>query len=227
MLNEKFNNLHDEIMKIKYRNNYVISESPRYRPLIGNNEEFDEVPKLTNEAGEQEPEIKQDDNAQPQSNDTPIDSKPPTPSFDVENEPQLSNDEMRGTNPSNPEPNVDVIQNDIIKSNVEAMKNINDKLESLSNVVQGLNSKLTTLSSNVEEVREPTDSEKLMNKSKVSYPYYFNLNDFWQGNWFNEKRENDNEKGVKKLPDGTFVADFDDLPQKSKVDIQNSFNELI
>ena len=66
-----------------------------------------------------------------------------------------------------------------------------------------------------------------MSKKEVSYPYYFNLNDFWQGNWFNEKRNQANEKGVKELPDGTFVADFDELPRKSKTDIQSSFNDMI
>jgi len=90
------------------------------------------------------------------------------------------------------------------------------------------------LSADVEEVREPTDSEKLMNKTEVSYPYYFNLNDFWKDNWFDQKRAQNNginggdaeQQGMKELPDGTYVADFDDLPQKSKIDVQNSFNEI-
>ena len=29
-----------------------------------------------------------------------------------------------------------------------------------------------------------------------------------------------------KLPDGTYIADFDDLPLNSDVDISNSFNKL-
>ena len=76
-----------------------------------------------------------------------------------------------------------------------------------------LNSKLEALNTDVEEVREPTNTEKLMSKVNVSYPYYFNLNDFWKGNWFNEKRDKETEKGIKELPDGTYVADFDELPQ--------------
>jgi hypothetical protein len=125
------------------------------------------------------------------------------------------------------EPEVDVIQNDIIKHNIEAMKSIHTQLEDLNAMVQGLNGKLETLNADVEEVREPTNTEKLMSKKNVSYPYYFNLNDFWNGNWFTEKRENEAEKGIRELPDGTFVADFDDLPQKSRIDIQNSFNDII
>ena len=120
---------------------------------------------------------------------------------------------------------VDDIQNDIIKHNIAAMQSIDDQLKSLNATVDGLNSKLAGLSAEVEEVREPTNTEKLMSKTNVSYPYYFNLNDFWSGNWFNEKRKAEQEKGVRELPDGSFIADFDDLPQKSKQDVQSSFKE--
>jgi hypothetical protein len=106
------------------------------------------------------------------------------------------------------------------------MKSIHDQLQSLEATNQALSAKLEALNAEVEEVREPSNTEKLMNKTSVSYPYYFNLNDFWQGNWFNQKREQEHEKGVRELPDGTFIADFDDLPQKSKNDVQNSFNSF-
>jgi len=115
----------------------------------------------------------------------------------------------------------------IIKHNIEAMKSIHDQLEQLNSTIQGLNSKVESLNVDVEEVREPTNAEKLMNKTSVSYPYYFNLNDLWQDNWFDQKRATEMEKGIKELPDGTYVADFDDLPQKSKIDIQNSFNDMV
>ena len=42
------------LRKFKHRTEYLISETPKYRPLVTSNEEFDEVPILTNEAGEQE-----------------------------------------------------------------------------------------------------------------------------------------------------------------------------
>jgi hypothetical protein len=130
-----------------------------------------------------------------------------------------------GADMANPQGQVDDIQNDIIKHNIEAMKSINDQLQSLDKTTQDLNAKLDSLNADVEEVREPTNTEKLMSKSNVSYPYYFNLNDFWSGNWFDEKHGGEKEKGVRELPDGSFIADFDDLPQKSKQDVQNSFNE--
>lgn len=223
--------------KFKYRVNYKINESAKYRPLVGMDEEFDELP-LRNEAGEPEEPPKPDtsgDVPKPPSNDPQMGTPAPTPTpaFDDNangaTPPDGNTLPMDGGIPptmAEPTPQVDDIQNEIIKHNLEAMKSIHDQLEKLNSMTLSLDDKLNSLSSEVEEVREPSNTEKLMNKTNVSYPYYFNLNDFWSGNWFNEQREKELDKGIKELPDGSFVADFDDLPQKSKIDIQNSFNDL-
>lgn len=235
MKNDKKNNLSKEhLRKIKHRVDYIINESPKYRPLVNDGDEYDDVPPLTNEAGDQEDAEKAGGGEVPPapSNDQPIGTDAPIPAFDKTGEEggDVPVEPMTGEAPmppAEPEQQVNDIQNDIIKHNIEVMKSIHDKLESLDTTVQGLNAKLDTLNADVEEVREPTNSEKLMSKTNVSYPYYFNLNDFWSGNWFNEKRNKEMEKGINKLPDGTFVADFDDLPQKSKMDVQDSFNEIV
>jgi len=243
--NAKTKLFEEQLRKFKYRVDYKVNESPRYRPLVGEDEEFDEVPSLTNEAGDQEdapkpegavPPAPTNDQPMGMENDSqpPVPTEPPVPAFDAaggmpppDGAPAgMDGMPPMGGAPVEPQQQVDDIQNEIIRHNIEAMKSIHDQLESLNNMVQGLNGKLETLGADVEEVREPTNTEKLMNKSKVSYPYYFNLNDLWTGNWFNEKREQEMEKGVRELPDGTFIADFDDLPQKSKTDVQNSFNEI-
>jgi len=236
MGNDKKQNLsEDHLREFRHRVNYVISETPRYRSLMGTNEEFDEVPMMTNEVGDQEDAKK----PAPQppvepSNDQPI-GDAPIPAFD---EPQgdlpPEGDLPAGEPPAAPIPpeeqmenQVDDLQNEIIKHNISAMRSIHDQLAGLSKNIDVMNTKMEELNADVEEVREPTDSEKLMNKTEVSYPYYFNLNDFWQDNWFDQQREQGNEKGIKKLPDGTYVADFDDLPLKSKTDIGDSFNDMI
>jgi hypothetical protein len=244
--------MEEQLRKIRYYNNYRINESPRYRPLVDNNEEFDNLPvevyntddgqavpqspSFTNEAGDQEDAIKPQGNEPPApSNDLPIETgEPNTGETDANEIPDdsINPEDTELNNPESvqsvqPEQNVNDIQNEIIKHNIAAMQSIHDELEGLNSTVQGLNSKLESLNTEVEEVREPTNSEKLMSKTNVSYPYYFNLNDFWKGNWFNEKRNEEMEKGVRELPDGTFIADFDDLPEKSKTDVQNSFNEFI
>jgi hypothetical protein len=261
MKNEKKDKLFEEgLKKFKYRVGYKINETPRYRPLVGNNEQFDNLPtevyntedglpvpagaNFQNEAGDQEDALKPGGGEkpaepstevppgleQPPAGEQPTDAQPPVPPEGTTPSPPPEGGGTMPAAPANPmgaEPvqQVDDVQNDIIKHNIAAMQSIDDQLKSLNATVDGLNSKLEALNADVEEVREPTNTEKLMNKTNVSYPYYFNLNDFWSGNWFNEKRNAEHEKGVRELPDGTFIADFDDLPQKSKTDVQNSFNE--
>lgn len=250
MANEKKSNLSkDYLRKFRHRAGYVINESPKYRPLVSSNEEFDEAPVLTNEVGEQEDAKKPEGQVPPApSNDQPqnTDTSTPVPAFDAEGgvpsegepvdpmaNPVTGETPLDGApvdpmaSPEQPENQVDDLQNEIIKHNIEAMKGIHDELAGLNQTVQGLNNKLEVLNADVEEVREPTSGEKLMNKTDVSYPYYFNLNDLWQDNWFEQKREAEKDGGVKELADGTYVADFDDLPQKSKIDIQNSFNDIM
>jgi hypothetical protein len=272
MKNEKKDKLFEEgLRKFKYRVGYKVNESPRYRPLIDSNEQFDnlpteiyntedglpvpQTPTFTSEAGDQEDAPKPGGGEQPPapSNDQPLGMAGEPPAGDVGAPGSLPEPpaetppgtdappEGGGTMPEPPNgmgadpmgmggpeagQQVDDIQNDIIKHNIAAMQSIDDQLKSLNATVDGLNSKLAGLSAEVEEVREPTNSEKLMSKTNVSYPYYFNLNDFWSGNWFNEKRKAEHEKGVRELPDGSFIADFDDLPQQSKQDVQNSFNNF-
>lgn len=235
MKNEKKSILFEEhLRKIMHHVDYKINESPRYRPLVGVDEEFDNLPQ-TNEAGEQEDAVKPAGGnvpPEPTNADEPTTPSTPVPAFDQnltpDNAPEGEMPPVDGTLNPSPEPveKVDDIQNEIIKHNIEAMKNIHDQLESLNQMTISLNDKLNVLTSDVEEVREPTNAEKLMNKTKVSYPYYFNLNDLWGDNWFTQQREKEASKGIRELPDGTYIADFDDLPRKSKIDVQNSFNEI-
>ena len=262
MGNKKKQNVTEGLEAFKYRVNYMVNETPKYRSLVGTNEEFDEVPALTTEAGEQEDAEKVAGMTPPApSNDQPISMEdpgaPPVPidgqpapapgapanpmgdpmaapdpgaaePMPPEADPMAAPVDPMAAPPAEPENQVDDIQNEIIKHNIEAMKSIHDELAGMSNTFEAMNAKMEKLNADVEEVREPTDSEKLMNKTSVSYPYYFNLNDFWQDNWFDQQREGGgvNEKGIKELPDGTYVADFDDLPQQSKIDIDDSFNDI-
>lgn len=259
MGNDKKQNLSEEHLKaFKFRVNYVVNETPKYRSLVGTTEEFDEVPVLTNEAGEQEDAEKLGNmNPPAPSNDQPIGTEAPPPApvdpmaADPMGDPVAGNvppdpgavppeepviggpqatDPMGAPVPESPENEVDDLQNDIIKHNIEAMKDIHNQLAGMNDNFEAMNAKMAELNADVEEVREPTDAEKLMNQSNVSYPYYFNLNDFWQDNWFDQQRQGEQgeqDKGVKELPDGTYVADFDDLPQKSKIDVQDSFNDMV
>jgi hypothetical protein len=53
---------------------------------------------------------------------------------------------------------------------------------------------------------------------------YYGLNDMWKGNWFQARRDDLGEKGMKQLDDGSYVADFDELPKLTTQEIKDSFN---
>jgi hypothetical protein len=59
-----------------------------------------------------------------------------------------------------------------------------------------------------------TPSIPQSSQKNVSYPYYYNLNDYWKDSSFEHKaQEEDFGQGIQKLSDGTFIADFDNLPK--------------
>ncbi len=136
------------------------------------------------------------------------------------------------------EKTINELQNEIIRYNIETLKTINSQIEKLNGVVNNLNVRFDKLDRDIEEVREPTNVEKLVQQKDVSYPYYFNLNDFWKGNWFEKLYSGSNEKtsgdlktkqgaSIRQLPDGSYVADFDDLPKNSFIDIEKSFHDVV
>ena len=256
--------LKQQVELIKFRSNYRINETPKYRPLLDSGEDYDSVPpeayadrnvttqdgvpspqsptySSVYEAGDQEPPetLKGRTPHEPESNvtqqqppdvDTPEmpevpGEEPPTeisPSGEVrdtEVEPELGLEEPIGV-----EKSADEIQNEIIRHNVEAMKKIDDQLNNLADMTAKLDAKLVELNKDVEEVKEPTSGEKLMKQKESSYPYYFNLNDLWSDNWFEKQNESG---GIRQLPDGTYVADFDDIRGKSDIDIERSFTDSI
>lgn len=229
------------VRKIRHHSMYKINETPRYRALVNDGEEFDQLPdeNFTNRVGqggnfntmvgEQEDEtIKPPPSLKdiPPIEDVEGTPEPPIPSYADDGDDGVSTPNVE-SNEITSEPKVDEIQNEIIKHNIEIMKGIQNELQNLNDMFNGLKSEIKTLNAEVEEVREPTNAEKLMKRSEVSYPYYFNLNDFWKDNWFDKKRNEAQEKGIRELPDGSFVADFDDLYKQSKIDISRSFNDMI
>jgi hypothetical protein len=204
---KKDKSINEQVKKIMHRVNYAINETPKFRQIT--EDDFvndDTMPVIFQKKAEiLNDNIKEDDNdvtGNTGTNVMPVD-------VNNVNIPQ--------------EQSVDQIQNDIIKHNLAAMHGIHDKLAELENYVKSLNQNVIELSKDVEEVKEPTTSEKLMSKKDVSYPFYYNLNDYWKGSSFEEERNKLNEKGIKQLPDGTYIADFDDLPKFSDNDLNNAF----
>lgn len=229
-------NINNHINEIMYRSNYKINESPKYHQVIDSTEEFDKFPNDISEADEEIPpvnaptkEVASEPIDDPNQAAIPVDDQPNIdPNQQPTDDPNIGDpmgDPAMDTPIIPDEPNVDELQNDIIKTNLEALKHIQDKLKSLDDFVKNIDTKISVLSSDVEEVRAPSNGEKLMSQKKVSYPYYYNLNDYWDDSSFKHKsQEEDFGQGIQKLSDGTFIADFDDLP-KNIGNIDKSFTD--
>ncbi len=128
-------------------------------------------------------------------------------------------------------PSPDELQNEIIQKNIDVMRQLNQKIEDLEVGIDQLNVqnqemvfKTQEMEKEVEEVREPTNVEKLMTKKEDSHPYYYGLNDMWKGNWFQARRDETGDKGMKELDDGSYVADFDEMDQMNDMEIKDSFD---
>ena len=203
-----------------------INEEVKYNKVSENEQDFDTVPDniYATQSGYPVPQnqsltMEEENPGEEEKNPN---ETPPEPIPDEGGEEDMERDET-----------VNELQNEIIKNNIEILKSIHTKIDELNTTVINLNTRLNDLDKHVEEVREPTNVEKLVKQKDVSYPYYFNLNDFWKGNWF-EKHNGDgtmntgNTGGgsIRQLPDGTYVADFDNLPKKSFIDIEKSFHDI-
>lgn len=114
-------------------------------------------------------------------------------------------------------------QTDLLALQLDVMNKLNDKVKELDSLFMNLDSKYQQLNKDVEEVKEPTNQEKLMSRKQDSHPFYYNLNDLWKDNWFEARRDQYNEKGIVKLDNGTYIADFDNLPKLSDKEIKDSF----
>ncbi len=230
----------EHIERIKYLSNFTINETPKYKPIMEDDfSDDDEIPAQivpttpqpipANEADDVPNDVESDapnDGAIEGGNDTnnTMDTTEPENQLPDENS-ALDNPDM-----GNPEPekSTDDLQNDIIRLNIAAMDKVRNKMDSLESEITNLNLKMALMGKDVEEVREPTNVEKLMNKKADSHPFYFNLNDMWKGNNFQARKDIvDDDFAMKKLDDGTYIANFDDLPVFSTQEIIDSFDKLI
>ena len=118
------------------------------------------------------------------------------------------------------------LQNSLIKLQVSALEQMNSKMQMMDVTMGELKGVMGQLSQDVEEVREPTNVEKVAARKEDSHPYYYRLNDLWQGNTFQARMdgsETEGEYGMKQLEDGTYVADFDSFPELNDMDLKKSF----
>lgn len=200
------------IKKILYKSSYIINEAASIRKLTEAEFENDDMPEdviplsdtQTIDNSTQATDTTNDSEANPKSNQIQAEEPPLTNSVQKPQEQQNSG-------------SVDSLQNDLIRMNLNAMVKIHNELDSLNKTVQSLNLENQKLKSQVEEVREPSTEEKLLKRKENSYPYYNNLSDIWKDNWFEKKTVGSEFNGITKLDDGTYIANFDDLPKTNNI----------
>lgn len=204
-------NLKEHLQKIKYHANYNYIKEAYISEV--EDEDYDEIPdelfedEDTPEEDNQLGDVTPEEDAGEDIGDTNVDIQT-EPEEDLTPEPQASKDEL---------------QTQALRAQIEAMQKMSQKIDSLENVIKNMGGKVSELNADVEEVKEPEPIEKFNQRKKDSHPFYYGLNDMWNGNVFQSKREELGEDGIIKLEDGSYIADFDDLPQYSSHEIKSSF----
>jgi hypothetical protein len=203
----KKKSLKEHLERMKYVYSYQINESPKYKEIVGEDAKFDTLPEYL---------MKEEDQAITSTGDTTSTGstiQPITGITDNQN-PTIQQPENNVENTS-PEKKVLELQ-------LDALKKMSYKIEDLGNVVDSLNKRMEMFSNEVENVKEPSDKEKFDNRKLDSHPYFYNLNDLWDGNNF-KNRMDQFSKGYVKTEDG-YVADFDDLPKLAPHEVKASFH---
>lgn len=208
---DKNKSINEYIGRLKYLSGYKLNEA-KYS-LVKNLEEDDDIPEEIWTSPSPSKIIDEDEPTSEMGGDEPVE-EPVSPGMGSEqpmNQPQQQS--------------VNQIQNDIIKASLSTMQKMNDQLNTLEMTISNMNQQMGSLNKEVKEVREPTNVEKLVARKQDSHPFYLNLNDMWNDNSFQARSEMEDSHGIKKLDDGTYVADFDTLPKYSEQEIKDSFNE--
>jgi DNA repair ATPase RecN len=107
---------------------------------------------------------------------------------------------------------------------VNSINNISSKVEDLGNRMNNINSSFGELSKAVDEIREPSDIEKLEMRSFDSYPYNKTLTDVWKDKEKSKEEQELQRQGIRKTDDG---YEMDYVPMSgmnyNRTDIKNQF----
>lgn len=235
------NCLNEHLNRMKYLSGYALKEA-KYN-LIQSMDEDDTIPeefwstKPVSDSNVQEDEgdvQKPQDNTQGVKNNKQTPETPEMPAMPEDqiaagqeptavSEPTVPQSQPEES-PIQPTKSTDELQNDIIKTSIAAMQKMHNEMDKLNMSIEAINSKIDGLTKDVNAVKEPTNVEKLTSRKNDSHPFYFNLNDMWNDNWFQARRTVENSNGIIQLEDGTYVADFDTLPKYTDKEIKDSFN---
>lgn len=170
--------------------------------------EDDNEPKEEQPAQTPAPQPEPEQPAQPQQ---PVQTPPPAP----QPEKQDDNTEL-----------ISFLKNEMekLETVVSSIEGISSKVEDLGNRMNAISNNFSDLSKAVDEIREPSDKEKLEMRSFDSYPYNKSLTDVWEDK---EKSKEERElamQGIRKTNDG-FEMDYVPMQNMNlnKTDVNSQF----
>lgn len=213
--------------KILYNSSYKIDEDAKFNRI--DQSFFDDDEDFSDLLGEdEENEDAEETEVESEENDEISDEDLSDENIGGEESDLDSGNEENFEEENNSESEVDKVQNEIIKTNINTMNMIHGKLKELEDSIKNLDNQYQNLQKDVEDVKEPSNAEKLKSHAEDSFPYYKNLNDLWQNGVTTNDNEVDdtvdiNTNNMKRLKDGSYVAIFDDLDDMSSADVNKSF----
>lgn len=129
----------------------------------------------------------------------------------------------------NKEDNTELIS--FFKSEMSKLENVISAIDSISSQVEMLGQKMNRIGSNfddlskaIDEIREPSDIEKLEMRSFDSFPYNKTLNDVWEDKEKSKEEEELRKQGIRKTNDG-YEMDYIPMGNMNlnKIDVNKQF----
>jgi hypothetical protein len=169
-------------------------------------------------------QVNEDENEQQQQE--PVQPKP---------QPQVQQPVVQPQQPVAPQPEekkedntelISFLKNEMsrLENVVSSINDISSKVENLGQRMDNINTNFSDLSKAIDEIREPSDIEKLEMRSFDSYPYNKTLVDVWQDKEKSKEEQELHRQGIRKTDDG---YEMDYVPMQgmnyNKTDINNQF----
>lgn len=108
-----------------------------------------------------------------------------------------------------------------LKSEMQKLDGVVSALENISASVENVSSRLDNLTKVVDEIREPSDIEKLEMRAFDSYPYNKTLDKIWSDKMKSKEEQDMERMGIQKTENG---YEMEYVPQRNFNHVQSSNN---
>lgn len=138
---------------------------------------------------------------QPQPTTKPVEPKQP-PTQQVQSTPPQPQPQKVEQQPAPSQNNNEMMMMGYLKNEMSKLDNVVDSIDKISKSVEFLSQRLENLNSSVEEIKEPSDIEKLEMRAFDSYPYNKTLSKVWDNKMKSNEEQDAERMGIYKTDDG-------------------------